>query len=293
MTLFVGAILQGLVAGSIIALLGAGITLVHRSTRVLNLAQGSIAALGAYVFHQMTAVWRLPTLVGLLVVLVMSAAVGLGIERAAVRPLRRGDATVRAVGTIAVVLIINWLILAIWGAEQRFQPALVGGGVSIADVRLGGQHLLILASTALLGVGLGWASTRTRAGLALAAAAQDPDAARLLGVRAVRVAQGAFVLAGALGGIAGTLATPLLVLTPSQMIVISVVSLGAALAGGFESLPRTIAAGLGIGVLQSIVTVYAPSTSGLPQIAGFLAVLALLAIMRRRVDLVEILRGNA
>jgi MYXO-CTERM domain-containing protein len=145
----------------------------------------------------------------------------------------------------------------------------------------------------LIGGGLGLALVRTRAGLALSATAQDAQSARLLGVSPRAVSMATFALAGVIGGVAGILATPLLILTPSQMTLVLVVALGASLAGGFESLPRTVAAGLALGVIQSLVTVYAPGSSGLPQAAGFLAVLVLLALVRRRANLVEALRRTA
>ncbi len=293
MRLFIGAVLQGLVSGCIIALLAAGVTIVHRSTRVLNFAQGSFATLSAYLFYGLTMVWGWPALAAFPVVLVASAAFGVIAEWAAIRPLERAEPQVRAAGTIGLVLIVQWLVITVWTPEQKFLPVLANTGVSIGGVRLGAQHLIIAGATLVVGVGLAWALGRTRAGLALSATAQDRVAAQLLGVSPRVVASATFALAGVVGAIAGVLATPLLVLTPSQMTLVFVVSLGAALAGGFDNLPRTILAGLGLGVIQSLVTAYVPSTSGLSQASGFLAVLVALAVVRRRVNLVDVLRGTA
>jgi branched-chain amino acid transport system permease protein len=293
MRLFLGAILQGLVTGCVIALLAMGVTLVHRSTRVLNFAQGGFATLSAYLFYGLTVVWGWPVLAAFPVVLVASAGFGMLAEVAAIRPLERAEPHVRAAGTIGLLLIIQWLVITIWGADQRFLKALASGGVSVAGVRLGAQHLIIAAATVIVGVGLAFGLGRTRAGLALSASAQDRVAAQLLGVSPRIVSLSTFALAGVVGAIAGVLATPLVVLTPSQMTLVFVVSLGAALAGGFDHLPRTALAGLGLGVIQSVVTAYAPSSSGLSQAAGFFAVLVALAVVRRRVNLVDVLRGTA
>lgn len=293
MRLFAGAVLQGLVTGSIIALLAAGITIVHRSARVLNLAQGSLATLNTYVYYQLATVWGVPAALAFPLVLVLAIPVGLAVEFACVRPLERAEPQARAAGTIGIVLIVQWIVFTVWGADQRFLPTLSSAGISVGGVRLGAQHLAIVLATIVVGVSLGWAFTRTRAGLALAAAGEDRDAARALGVSARAVSQATFALASVVGAIAGILATPLLVLTPSQMTLVMVIALGASLAGGFTDLPRTVAAGLALGVLQSVVAAYAPSSSGVPQIAGFAAVLVALAIVRRRIDLVDILRGHA
>lgn len=291
--LFAGTLMAGLVSGCIIALLAAGTTITYRSTRVLNFAQGSFATLSAYLFYALTVVLGWPPLAAFPVVLVASAAFGAAAEATCIRPLERAEPQVRAAGTIGLVLIVQWLVITVWGAQQRFLPLLSTSGVQVGGVRLGAQHVLIAVATVVVGAGLALALSRTRAGLALAASAMDRTAAQVLGVSPRIVSSATFALAGVVGAVAGVLATPLLVLTPSQMTLVFVVSLGASLAGGFENLPRTVLAGLGLGVLQSLVTSYAPASSGLPQAAGFIAVLAVLAVVRRRVDLVDVLRGTA
>lgn len=293
MSLFLGSVLQGLVSGCVIALLAAGITVTYRSARVLNLAQGSLATLHAYLYFQAVVVWGVPALVAFAAVVGLALPVGAVIERALVRPLAAGTPGARAAGTVGIALIVNWVVLSLWGAQQRFIPALSSAGVSIGGVRLGAQHLIIAGATLVTGAGLGWAFARTRWGLSLAAAADDPEAARLCAIAPGAVAARTFALASALAAVAGISVTPLLVLTPSQMTLIGVVALGAALAGGFESLPRTVGAGLAIGVVQALVTTYAPAGSALPQAAGFACVLAVLAVARRRTDLIDVLRGTA
>lgn len=293
MTLFLGTLLQGLVTGCIIALLATGVTLVYRSVRVLNFAQGSLATLNTYVYYQFVAIWGWPALFALPVALLFAAGVGVAAEFVAVRPLEGADRTSRAAATIGLVLVIQWIVLSVWGAQQRFLPSLSSRGVSFGGVRLGAQHLIIAMTAIALGIALSLVLGRTRAGLALAASADDAEAARVLGVSPRRVSRATFVLASLCGALAGILATPLLVLTPSQMTLVFVVALGASLAGGFESLGRTVIAGLVLGVLQSLATSYAPGISGLPQASGLLAVLAILAFMRRRGNLVDLTRGHA
>ena len=273
-------------------MLAAGITIVYRSTRVLNFAQGSLATLNTYLYYQATVVWGLSAALAFPVVLIAAAGVGIAAEAVAIRPLARADAGTRTVGTIGLLLIIQWIVLTAWGAHQRFLPLLSDGGLTIGGIRLSAQNLALATATIVVGVGVALVFARTRFGLGLAAAAEDPEAARLLGVGPRAVSRATFAMASVVGALAGILATPLLVLTPTEMTVVFVIALGASLAGGFESLPRTIAAGLALGVIQSLVQSYAP-VAGLPQAAGFLAVLVALIVIRRRVDLVQILRGAA
>jgi sulfate-transporting ATPase len=290
--LLIETLLGGLFGGCIIALLAAGITLVHRSTRVLNFAQGGLATFNTYLYFQANVVWGIPAVLALPGVLIAAAGVGIAAEAIAIRPLRDAEPHARTVATIGLLLIVQWAVFTLWGAQQRFLPLLVPGGFTVAGVRIGGQNLTLALATIVVGSGIGLVLTRTRFGLGLAAAAQDGQAARLLGVGPRAVSRSTFALASVIGAVAGILATPLLVLTPQQMTFVFVIALGAALVGGFESLPRTVAGGLALGVIQSLVAAYVP-LSGLPQAAGFIAVLGALIVVRRRVNLVDVLRGVA
>jgi len=292
MHLFAGTVVQGLVRGCVIALLAGGITIVYRSTRVLNFAQGGLATFNTYLYYQFAVTWSWPAAAALPIVLVIAAIVGVFAELVAVRPLVHADPQSRSVGTIGLLLIIQWAVISIWGSQLRFLPSLSSAGLTIGGVRITAQDFAIALATIVVGGGVAFVLGRSRAGLALAAVAQDPDAARLLGVGPRAVSVGTFALASVMGAIAGILATPLLVLNPFQMTLVFVIALGAALAGGFESIGRTIGAGLILGVIQSLVGTYVP-VSGLPQAAGFLAVLVVLVVARRRGNLVDLLRGTA
>lgn len=290
MRLLVETVVGGLFGGSIIALLAVGITIVHRSTRVLNLAQGGLATFNTYLYYQASVVWGVPAMLALPGVLVAAAGVGVAAEALAIRPVEHADARTRTVATIGLLLILQWAVLTGWGGQQRFLPLLIDGGVTMAGIRVSAQHLALGLATLIVGGALALALGRTRFGLGLVAAAEDPEAARLVGVAPRAVSRATFALASVVGAVAGILATPLLVLTPYEMTFVFVIALGAALAGGFDSLPRTIGAGLALGVFQSLVAQYVP-LSGLPQAAGFIAVLAVLAVARRRANLVEALRA--
>ena len=292
MQLFTGTLVQGLIRGCIVALLAVGVTIVYRSTRIVNLAQGGLATFNAYLYYQVAGVWGVSAVAALFIVLPIAAGVGIAAELVAVRPLVRADARSRTVGTIGLLLIVQGAVLAIWGSNLRVLKPLWSGSVTVGGVVLTGQDAAIVAATIVVGIVLASVMSRTRAGLALVAVAQDPTAARLLGIGPRVVSIVTFALAGVLSALAGILATPLLLLNPFQMTLVFVIALGASLAGGFDSLPRTIGAGLLLGVIQSLVGTYVP-VSGLPQAAGFLAVLVALAIARRRGDLADVLRATA
>ena len=284
--------IDGLASGFVIALMGLGVVVVYRSTRVLSFAQGALASFNAYLFFQLSVLWHWPVGISFLVAVIAAVAVGVGAERLAIAPLRHADAITRTVATLGLVLALQVGMRVIWGGSEQFVPPLVHGTVRIGGQVIGAQTLAIVAVTALVTAALAIWFRRSLTGLALAATADDETAARLLGVSPERVSVLSWVLASVLGAIAGILLTPLLVLNPWQMTFIMVSAYAAALVGGFVSLPLTVAGGVVIGVVRSVVTGSA-TTAGLSETLGFLAVFVVLLLTRtRRTQLVDFLGGS-
>lgn len=281
---------DGLASGSVIALMGLGVVVIYRSTRVLTFAQGALASFNAYLFFQLSVLWHWPVAVSFVAAVAAAAVVGLGAEAAVMEPLRRADAMTRTVSTLGLVLALQVGMRVIWGGSEQFVPPLVRGTVRIGSQAIGAQTLLIVGVTAVATIGLAFWFRRSLTGLALAASADDDTAARLLGIGPLRVSRLSWVLASVLGAVAGILLTPLLVLNPWQMTFIMVTSYAAALLGGFVSLPLTVAGGLLIGLVRSAVTA-STTVAGLSESLGFVAVFVVLIATRgRRAQLADLLR---
>jgi ABC-type branched-subunit amino acid transport system ATPase component/branched-subunit amino acid ABC-type transport system permease component len=285
--------LDGLASGSIIALMGLGVVVIYRSTRVLTFAQGALASLSAYIFFQMFAVWGWPVGIALVLAIVASAGAGIVSERLAINPLRRSDPMTRTIATLGLVLATQVLMRSIWGGSEQFLPPVVRGSITLGGETIGAQTVLIVVVTFGIAIGVAFWFRRSLTGLALSAMADEPTSARLLGVAPDKVSLLTWALAAALGAMAGILATPLLVLNPWQMTFIMVFSYAAALIGGFVSLPLTVAGGLLIGVVRSTVTGYV-TVAGLSETLGYIAVFAVLLVSRGRGrHLVELLREGS
>jgi branched-subunit amino acid ABC-type transport system permease component len=281
--------IDGLASGFVIALMGLGVVVIYRSTRVLTFAQGALASFNAYLFFQLSVLWHWPVALSFVTAVAAAVVVGVGAERLAIAPLRRADPITRTVATLGLVLALQVGMRVIWGGSEQFVPPLVHGTVHIGSQAVGAQTLLIVGATALVTIALALWFSRSLTGLALAATADDPTAARLLGVSPDRVSVLSWVLASVLGAIAGILLTPLLVLNPWQMTFIMVSGYAAALIGGFVSLPLTVAGGVLIGIVRSVVTGSA-TTAGLSETLGFVAVFAVLVFTRaRRTQLADLL----
>ena len=272
---------EGLTSGAVIALLAMGIVIVYRSTRVLSFAHGAIATLSTYVYYQLNSVWHVHALVALLVALLASIGLGVLAHVAVMRPLAHADAVTKTVATLGLVLVLQVVIRSAWHGGETFVKPFATGQVRAGTFILGAQTVVIGVVAFVVAVVLITYTRRTYTGLGLSAIAENPDAARLLGVSPDRAGIIAWSLSSVLAALAGILYTPLLVLNPWQMTLVMVTSFGAALAGGFTSIGLAVAGGLAIGIAQSLVTGYV-NISGLSETIGFVAVFAVLLLSRAR-----------
>lgn len=272
---------DGLASGFVIALMGLGVVVIYRSTRVLTFAQGALASFNAYLFFQLSVLWGWPVVPSFFAAVAAGALVGAIAERIAVAPLRNADPITRTVATLGLVLALQVGMRVIWGGSEQFVPPLVRGTIHIGTEAVGAQTLLIVGVTGFVTLVLALWFRRSLTGLALAATADNETSARLIGISPDRVSLLSWVLASVLGALAGILLTPLLVLNPWQMTFIMVSGYAAALAGGFVSLPLTVAGGVLIGVVRSAVT-SSVNVAGLSETLGFIAVFAVLVATRAR-----------
>lgn len=283
---------NGLANGFVVALLALSVVMIYRSTRVLSFAQGAISSLSTYVYYQLSTLWGWPVAVAFPVALAAAAVTGVAAEAAAMRPLRRADTLTRTVATLGVVLVLQVIMRVTWGGDESFVSPLVGGRLTAGSFSISGQELLTALIAIASAAGLAAWTRRTYVGLGLSAMAEDPAAARLLGVGPAPSSSLTWAIAAVLAGLAGILATPLLVLNPLQMTLIMVGSFGAALAGRFMSLPLALAGGCLIGVVQSVMTGYV-TVSGVSETFGFIVVFVVLLGIRGRRDLSALLQREA
>jgi branched-chain amino acid transport system permease protein len=256
-------ILNGLLLGSIYALIALGYTMVYGVLRFINFAHSDVLMLGAYAgFYLAPAVQRLfPPLspVAAILVFVLAAAVcaviGILIELLAYRPLRERPRLTVLITAIGVSLFIEYTCQhqAVFGAETRSFPKLIPDG----DLRLGGlvmanHDVLILALTVLLLAGLWFIVQHTKTGTAMRAVAFNPQAAALVGVNINRVISFTFGLGSALAGVAGVLygmrsagIEPLMGIQPGLKAFI------AAVFGGIGNLPGAALGGLVLGLVEA------------------------------------------
>jgi branched-chain amino acid transport system permease protein len=243
-------LLNGLTVGAVFALAAYGLALVWGVTGVKNLAQGDFVMLGGYLAWELTR-HGVPPLAALLPVAALMFGFGWIVYRLVIRRVIQLDLFTSLLATFGLAITLQQLLNLAFGPEVRTVKSgfgrleLFDGMASVTHIRLIGFALcLALAAAMVLFL------TRTRMGQAIRATAQDPRAARVLGIDTDRIYALTFSLNAAICGAAGTLIAMVWVLQPFYGIAYSVRSFVIVTAAGLGNLPGVILASLGLGVLE-------------------------------------------
>jgi len=242
-------LVTGLGTGCGYALIGSGLVAVYRVTRVVNFAQGAFAVVGAMCASSFLT--ALPHGLAEPAAVVVAAIVGLlvGIVALATNPQ---SALIVTLGLSVFAYAVEVLV---WGDQPRSFAGLPGA-VTIGDARVQTHYLLIIAVTLPVFAALALFFTRTDTGKALTACASNPYAARVIGIDVRRMGLLAFMIGGALGGLAGVLVTPVQQITFDTDVALIVNGFAAAILGGLTRPAVTLVGGLLLGVTQALVAGY-------------------------------------
>lgn len=268
-------LMSGLAVGAVYAMAAVGLVLLYRTTGVLNLAQGAIGAMAAMLAWQLST----PGAVGAgtaLLALLVATGLSLLYGQAVAPHLARHEPALQAVGTLGLALVL--LGAAGWAWPQAPRRLLLPTdalAVQVLGLRLTGTRLLALAVALLAAAGVGLLLRTSRIGLAMRALADHRAHALLLGLPVRRAEAWAWGLSGLLCGLAGLGLGSLVRLDAAVLTFLVIPALAAALIGRLRSLRLTVAAGLLIGVVEALLTLW---PAAVPFRAATPFVLALAAV---------------
>jgi branched-chain amino acid transport system permease protein len=255
--------ISGALTGLVYGLVALSFIVIYRAARIVNLAQGELIVLGGFLIWSFVAALHLPLALGVPAALGASAACGLLLERALFRPLVGQSSFTIVMATIALLILLRGLEQAVWGAETRPYPEVLPRGAWHIGPFLLNRALLIGAlGTLLLTEALNWWFLRTRAGLCLAAVAEDHFTALSLGISVKRATTIAWVLGSVLACLASV------VLLSGRLLSVSAAEIGfvalpVAMLGGLESVRGAPLAGLLVGIGEALASAYLdPLTNG-------------------------------
>ena len=274
MEIFLQQLINGLVLGSVYALVALGYTLVYGILELINFAHGETTMMGAMIaLAVISALFGvapdLPGIVivvaGLLVAIPSCMLLGYSIERVAYRPLRHAPRLAPLITAIGISIVLQNVAMLIWGKQYiAFPTTLLPQnrheimGAFITDVQV-----VILILTVLIMVGLVTLVNRTRLGRAMRATAQAPAVAQLMGVNINAVISATFVIGSALAAVAGVMISANYGQAHYYMgFLLGLKAFSAAVLGGIGNLTGAMLGGILLGVIESMGAGYIGDLTG-------------------------------
>ncbi len=250
---------NGVAYGLLLFVVAAGLTLAFGAAGVLNLAHGTLYAVGAYAAAVLTDGSWLALAAAVAAGTTLGAAAGAGLA-VAVAPLASRGHLSQALLTFGIALVAGALLVLAFGADdlRPVVPPVLDQPVSLAGRAYPGYRMAFIAVAAVLAVA-GWAVlTRTRAGARLRAMVDDPDMLAAVGTNPRAVLAAVLAAGGAAAGFAGALGAPIIGAGPRTAEMVLLLSLVIVVLGGLGSVPGAFVAAIFVGQVQSLGVVLLP-----------------------------------
>ncbi|CEJ10220.1 High-affinity branched-chain amino acid transport system permease protein LivH [bacterium YEK0313] len=274
--LILAQLVNGIAIGMIYALMAFGLSIIKGLLNIPNFAHGAFYALGAYLCYSMIKA-GLPFPLALVLAGAGSAAVGLVFDRLVLRRVKDGDYLPQLIILFGAALVIEQCLLIGWGTIglSAAPPPLLSGAVDLGFT-LVPRYILFASIVSALVISSVWLLIeRTRLGATIRAGIDKPDMAQALGINVDLLLAFGMALGTGLAGLAGALALPLMGATSTMGGDMTALAFVVLVIGGLGSLYGAIVAGVLVGIVQSLMTVIAPSAS---TVVIYVAMIAILLI---------------
>lgn len=254
-------LLDGLVFSSYLFIVSVGLTIIFGVMKILNVAHGSFYAWGAYASAYLIGVWSeagFSDASSFLMIAVAALAVGLVlgsvIERGLIRYMYMRDEVIIVLATFATFLILEDLILLVFGGDPYFayQPMMVLDSVEIGGILRDVYSLTLIAVAFVVGAGLWLFLSRSKWGQLLTVVIHDREIASALGINVTRVYLLTFIGGSILGALGGAYVAPMVSVAPGFGVEVIVLSFAVVVIGGMGSIPGAAIGALIVGLARAI-----------------------------------------
>ena len=246
-------LINGLILGSVYALLALGYTMVYGIIKLINFAHGDIYMMGAFIGYFLITKYHMNFFVALVLTMVLTAFLGVVIEFLAYRPLRNSTRIAALITAIGVSFFLEYSMVRLVGANKHaFPQTLATVKYNLGPVSVTNVQLIILGVSIFLMLALQFIVQKTKMGKAMRAVSVDSDAAQLMGINVNSTISFTFALGSALAGAGGVLiglyynsVDPLMGMVPGIKAFV------AAVLGGIGIIPGAAVGGFMIGLLET------------------------------------------
>ena len=256
MKLIVDAIITGILTGSIYALMASGLTLIFGVMDIINVGQGALVILGAYLSYYLQQTFNIDLFVGLLITMPAMFILGLVLEWAFIRPIKRDRTTLSILITFAIALIIEGLLgIVFTNNVVQLQAWYVSASLQVGDFYLAYIYIFGFILSVVLLAGLYLLLYRTKFGFSLLASMQDRTSAQLIGIDVERVSAITFGIGVALAAAGGMAYGATFAFNPGSLYDLISRLLVIIILGGMGSLRGALIASLGMLVIEDVTSV--------------------------------------
>lgn len=270
-------IVSGIAVGSVYTLVALGMTILYRSTTVVNFCHGEFFMLGAFgvVVAQQLLGWSYGASIAFALALLL--AVGLLTEQVLIRPLRNAPFVTLAMMTVALSYLLKGVSRFFYGREVvPLPPLLSADPIEFGGTVLFAQDALIVGFTAVVVVAFFVFFQHTRPGKIIQAASQTPRGASLVGINVPLLRNAMWGVGALMGAAAGILIAPNTLVYPDMGGHMLIRAFAAMCLGGFGSFPGAVLGGVTLGVIENLVGGFA--SSSLVEITAYLVIVAVLVL---------------
>lgn len=270
--------LDGVAYGLLVFVAASGLVFCFGVANILNLAHGMLYAIGGYTAAALLDGGWASLALALTAGVLAAGAAGV-LLAGLLAPVAAGNHLSQALLTFGVALAGGSLLVAGFGPDdpQVLVPAALEGSVVVAGHRYAAYRLVFILVAAVIAAALYFVMRRTRAGMLVRAAVDDPEMVACLGVSPARIRAGVLAAAGALAGAAGVLGAPIIGPGTDTADTVLLLSLVVVVLGGLGSMGGTLLAALAIGEIQTLGVALLPSAAPFLLFAAMAAVLAVRA----------------
>ncbi len=281
MRIFSYLLATGLTTGALYSLVALGVVIVFRSTKIVSFAHGEMFMIGGFLAWTAHVALGMPVLLALLVAALGSFLLGLLTYQVAFGPvMKTNNLNGVLLATIGLSFVLKGVAREIWGGKGdylSFPPFLTPQPIQFSGIMVMSQQLVVLGAAVAAMIAF-WLFFRfTRVGKFMEASADNPKAARLVGIRIDRVHMFTFGMSAAVAGVAATLMAPLTLLYPDIGFSLFIKGFAAAVLGGLGSLPGAIVGGFALGIIEQFSAFYIGT--GMQEVVAFILVFLVLLFL--------------
>ncbi len=278
-------LVDGLVFSSYLFMVAVGLTVIFGVMKILNVTHGSFYAFGAYLSATLIGIYYatdLPEFGGFVAIfaaaLIIGIVLGVILERCLLRFLYSRDEHIIVLATFAMFLVLEDVLIMIWGTDPYFayQPVGVLGAVDIVDMTFDVYSLTLIGLSGFVGLGLWLGLTRTKWGKLLLAVIFDRELSQAMGINVTRVFLATFVIGAIMGALGGAYLAPTISVSPGIGVEVIVLAFAVVVIGGMGSIPGALIGSLLVGLSRAV------AVHKLPEVELFViyAIMALVLTFR-------------